>query len=572
VDVAGVRYELPDGRVLLDDVSFRVGEGAKVALVGANGAGKTTLLRIITGDLVPHAGVVTRSGGLGVMRQMVDAGVISTGSIQPSTSSTADGAPTVGDLLLSVAPARVRAAAVEVDRCERALMESDDERSQLRYAEALAEYADAGGYDLEVTWDVCTVKGLGVPYDRAKYRELRTLSGGEQKRLVLEYLLAGPDEVLLLDEPDNFLDVPGKIWLEQRLRESVKTILFISHDRELLNNTATRVVTVELGSAGNRVWTHPGGFASYHQARKDRFARFEELRRRWDEEHAKLRAQMLMYKQTAAYNSDMASRYQAAQMRLRKFEEAGPPTEQPRQQQVKMRLKGGRTGKRAVICENLELLGLMKPFDLEVWYGERVAVLGSNGSGKSHFLRLLAAGGSDPDVEHQPVGDVPVKPVEHTGKARLGARVRPGWFVQTHEHPELGGRTLLEILHRGDEHRDGMGREAASRVLDRYELAHAAEQRFESLSGGQQARFQILLLELSGATLLLLDEPTDNLDVESAEALEDGLEAFEGTVIAVTHDRWFARGFDRFLVYGADGSVYESDGPVWDEGRVERVR
>ena len=217
----------------------------------------------------------------------------------------------------------------------------------------------------------------------------------------------------------------------------------------------------------------------------------------------------------------------------------------------------------------------MKPFDLEVWYGERVAVLGSNGSGKSHFLRLLARGGSDPDKEHEPVEAAEggeIKPVDHTGKAKLGARVRPGWFVQTHEHPELRGRTLLEILHRGADGRTGMGREQAARVLDRYELAHASEQQFESLSGGQQARFQILLLELSGATLLLLDEPTDNLDVQSAEALETGLEAFDGTVIAVTHDRWFARGFDRFLVYGASGDVYESDGPVWDESRVQRVR
>jgi ATPase subunit of ABC transporter with duplicated ATPase domains len=558
VDVAGVRYELPDGRVLLDDVSFRVGEGAKVALVGANGAGKTTLLRIITGDLVPHAGAVTRSGGLGVMRQMVGTGLGED--------------PTVADLLLSVSPPRIRAAAADVDRWERTLMDTDDEKTQMAYAGALSEYADAGGYEVEVTWDVCTTAGLALPYDRAKYRSLRTLSGGEQKRLVLEFLLRGPDEVLLLDEPDNFLDVPGKIWLEQRIRESEKTILFISHDRELLNNTATRVVTVELGSAGNQVWTHPGGFASYHEARKDRFARFEELRRRWDEEHAKLKALVLMYKQKAAYNDGLASRYQAAQTRLRKFEEAGPPTEQPREQQVKMRLKGGRTGKRAVVCEDLELTGLMRPFDLEVWYGERVAVLGSNGSGKSHFLRLLAAGGSDPDVEHRPVDDLPVKAVDHTGKAKLGARVRPGWFVQTHEHPELRGRTLLEILHRGDQHRAGMGREQAARVLDRYELAHASEQRFESLSGGQQARFQILLLELSGATLLLLDEPTDNLDVQSAEALEEGLSAFDGTVLAVTHDRWFARGFDRFLVYGADGEVYESDGPVWDEGRVQRAR
>jgi ATPase subunit of ABC transporter with duplicated ATPase domains len=571
VDVAGVHYELPDGRVLLDDVSFRVGEGAKVALVGANGAGKTTLLRIVTGELTPHAGAVTRSGGLGVMRQAVGTGL--------------GDDPDVAALLLSVAPPRVRAAAGEVDRLERRLMDVDDEATQLAYATALAEFGDAGGYDLEVLWDSCCTTALGVGFERAKYRPLSTLSGGEQKRLVLEYLLAGPEQVLLLDEPDNYLDVPAKTWLEARIRESAKTIMFVSHDRELLANTATRVITVELGAAGNGAWTHAGGFASYHQARRERFARFEELRRRWDEEHAKLRALMLMYKQKAAYNSDMASRYRAAQTRLRRFEDAGPPTEQPREQDVTMRLQGGRTGKRAVVCEGLELrllasssaggertVEMMRPFDLEVWYGERVAVLGSNGSGKSHFLRLLAAGGSDPEVEHRPVGEALIEAVPHTGTAKLGARVRPGWFVQTHQHPELIGRTLLEILHRGDPHRAGLGREQASRVLDRYELAHAAEQTFESLSGGQQARFQILLLELSGATLLLLDEPTDNLDVESAEALEEGLERFDGTVLAVTHDRWFARGFDRFLVFGQDGSVYEADQPVWDEGRVQRVR
>jgi ATPase subunit of ABC transporter with duplicated ATPase domains len=557
VEVSGIRFELPDGRVLLDDISFRVGEGAKVALVGANGAGKTSLLRIITGDLQPHGGAITRSGGLGIMRQMVNQGHEDW---------------TVRELLLSVAPPRVRSAAELVDSAELEMMERDDEKAQMRYAAALSEWADAGGYTIEVLWDVCCTTALGVSYDKAKWRQISTLSGGEQKRIVLEALLRGPDEVLLLDEPDNFLDVPGKRWLEARMGESPKTVLFVSHDRALLANTATRVVTIELGAAGNTAWVHPGGFATYHQARRDRFARLEEMRRRWDEEHAKLKALVLMYKQKAAYNDGMASRYQAAQTRLRRFEDAGPPENQPREQNVKMRLRGGRTGKRAVICEQLELTGLMKPFDLEVWFGERVAVLGSNGSGKSHFLRLLAAGGSDPDVEHRPVDDSPVEPVRHTGRARLGARVRPGWFVQTHSHPELSGRTLLEILHRGDEHRSGMPREEASRTLDRYELAYAAEQRFDSLSGGQQARFQILLLELSGARLLLLDEPTDNLDVESAEALEDGLDTFEGTVLAVTHDRWFARGFDRYLVFGADGSVYESTEPVWDEARVVRPR
>jgi len=347
-------------------------------------------------------------------------------------------------------------------------------------------------------------------------------------------------------------------------------VLYVSHDRELLANTAKQIVTLELGHAGNSVWIHGSGFASHGQARTDRFARLEELRKRWDEEHQKIKDLVQMLKVKAKFNDGLASRYQAAQTRLRKFEEIGPPQEIPIEQNVKMRLKGGRTGKRAVVCEKLSLTGLVEPFDLEIWFGERIGVLGANGSGKSHFLRLLAAGGTDPELEHLPISDVTIEPVVHSGKSKLGARIRPGWFAQTHHHPELVGRTLIEILHRGDEHRSGMQQEHSARALDRYGLAGASEQKFESLSGGQQARFQILLLELSGATLLLLDEPTDNLDLESAEALERALDAFEGTVLAVTHDRWFSRTMDRFIVFGADSTVRESDEPVWDEKRAKR--
>ena len=556
LDVSRVSYALPDGTPLLDEVSFRVPAGGVVALVGANGAGKSTLLRLIAGELPMQTGAVTTSGTIGVMPQFI-------GSVRDES--------VVRDLLLATAPQRVRDAAAAVDACELALMEAEDEPLQMKYAQALADWADAGGYDIEVLWDTVTVAALHDSYDRTKWRDVSSLSGGEQKRLVLEALLRGPDNVLLLDEPDNYLDVPGKTWLEDALRESPKTVLFISHDRELLARAATAVVTVELGAAGNTAWTHPGGFATYHDARAARFERLDELRRRWDEEHAKLKALVLMYKTKAAFNDGLASRYQAAQTRLKKFEDAGPPQATARKQRVTMRLTGGRTGKRAVVCKDLELTGLMRPFDAEIWFGERVAVLGANGSGKSHFLRLLAAGGTDPEREHQPVGDFAADPVAHTGTAKLGARVRPGWFAQTHEQPLLLGRTLLDILHHGDEHRDGMAREAASRVLDRYELAGAAEQTFETLSGGQQARVQILLLELSGATMLLLDEPTDNLDLASAEALEAGMAAFEGSVIAVTHDRWFARQFDRYLVFAADGTVRETDQPVWDERRPART-
>jgi len=536
LEVAHVEHVLPDGRTLLDDVSFRVPEGSATALVGPNGSGKTTLLRLLSGELVPQAGAVTVTGGLGVMPQFV-------GSVRDAS--------TVRDLLVAVAPPRVRDAARAVDAAELAIMEVDDEPAQMAYAQALADWAEARGYEAETLWDVCTVAALGIPYEQARWREVRTLSGGEQKRLVLEALLRGPDEVLLLDEPDNYLDVPGKRWLEGQLRATRKTVLFVSHDRELLARGADRIVSLEPAPSGADAWVHGGGFATFHEARRERFARFEELRRRWDEKHAQLVRLVRELRQAAANSDALASRYRAAQTRLSKFEEAGPPPEPPREQDIRMRLRGGRTGVRAVTCEQLGLTGLMQPFDLEVFYGERVAVLGSNGSGKSHFLRLL--GGGD---------------VAHTGEWRLGARVVPGVFAQTHAHPELFGRTLTQVLWE-DHARD---RGAAMSVLRRYELTVAADREFDRLSGGQQARFQILLLELAGCTALLLDEPTDNLDLASAEALQEGLEAFDGTVLAVTHDRWFVRSFDRFLVFGEDGTVRETPEPVWDEGRVARAR
>ncbi len=529
VDLSHLRFVLPDGRVLFDDVSFRVGDGTKTALIGANGTGKTTLLRLVAGDVAPAGGTVSRSGGLGVMRQFI-------GSVRDESS--------VRDLLLSVSPPRIRAAAADLDHAELAMMEAEDEPTQMRYAAALAEWADAGGYQAEVQWDMCTTTALGQPYERTQWREVRTLSGGEQKRLVLEALLRGPDEVLALDEPDNYLDVPGKRWLEEALTASGKTVLFVSHDRELLARTADRVVTLEAGSA----WTHGGGFASYADARRARLERLDELHRRWDEEHDRLRELVRTLQQQAKISEAMAGKYAAMQTRLAKFEAAGPPPERPVLQRVRMRLGGGRTGVRALTCARLELTGLVAPFDLEVFYGERVAVLGANGSGKSHFLRLLSGAA-----------------VRHGGSWRLGARVVPGHFAQTHAHPELSDRTLVDILWH-----EAHDRGRAMSALRRYELHGQADQSFGTLSGGQQARFQILLLEIGGTTLLLLDEPTDNLDLASAEALEEGLAAYDGTVLAVTHDRWFARGFDRYLVFGAGGEVYEASEPVWDARRPVR--
>jgi ATPase subunit of ABC transporter with duplicated ATPase domains len=527
VDVSGVAYSLPGGRVLLDNVVLRAGDGEHVALIGANGSGKTTLLRIVAGELRAQAGTVAVDGRLLVMRQLLGL----------------DDA-TVRDLLVGLAPPAQRAAALELAAAETAAADDTSSAVGMRLARAHAAWGDVGGYAAEVSWDVCTTLVLDRAYHDVADRRLATLSGGEQKRLALEVLFRSDADVLVLDEPDNFLDVPGKEWLEATIAASPKTILFVSHDRELLAKAAHKIVTIEAGGG----WTHGGGFAGYHEARDARIARFEDLHRRHNEEQKRLEESLTEFRRRAQMGSDtFASRVRATKSRIERFEREPPPA-RPAVQNVAMRLGGARTGKRVVAVEGLELEGLTDPFDTEVLFGERIGVVGLNGTGKSHFLKLLAGH----DIAHQ-------------GVVKLGARVVPGYFSQLHEPTRSRPGSapgsepfILDVMMDA-----GHSRGEAMASLRRYELAECADQPFETLSGGQQARLQILLLETSGATLLLLDEPTDNLDLVSSEALEAALALFAGTVIAVTHDRWLMRSFDRFIVFGSDCTVRESPEPVY---------
>ncbi len=524
IEVHQLRCVLPSGRTLFDDVSFRVGDGEHVALVGANGVGKTTLLEMIASGGSPTGGSIMVAGALGFMDQMI---------------GMRDG-QTVRDLYLSLSAERYRQAASRLATAEHALIAEPTEKVGVAYAEALAAWEAAGGYELETRWAECADRAVGIGWSELADRPTTTFSGGEQKRLALELLLRGDDEVLLLDEPDNFLDVPAKRWLTDALNRCSKTILYISHDREMLAESSHKVVTLEAAGA----WTHGASFASWSEAREARRVRLDDEQRRWAEERRRLHRHMKEMKRRAAISDANASRARAAETRLRHFDQAGPPPESARDQNISMRLRGGRTGKRAVMIEGLELTDLTFPFDHELWFGDRLAVVGYNGTGKTHFLRLL--NGDD---------------VEHSGDWRLGARVVPGFFSQTNDQSQLIGRELGEVL--WDDH--SLQRGQAISHLARYELHDAFDQPWDTLSGGQQARFQILLLELSGATLLLLDEPTDNLDVASAEALEAGLLAFMGTVVAVSHDRWFLRSFEQFLVFDDDGEVRLAADPssVW---------
>lgn len=522
LDVNGISCRIPGGDVLFSDVTFRAGNGEHVALIGANGAGKSTLVGAITGDVPVDEGSVHVDGELRVMSQLV---------------GWRDEQRTVRDLLLMLSPVPLRRCGEVLAEAEAACERDPDERTGLALARAHTAWGDAGGWEAEVLWDTCTTIAMRRPLPEASARRLSTLSGGEQKRLALEVLLRSDADVLLLDEPDNYLDVAGKRWLEDALRATPKTVLVISHDRALLDVVADKVVTLE----GHTAWTHGASFSTWHEARDARIARIDEDHRRFREERRRLEESLREFRRRAAMGSDtFASRVRSTKSKIERFE-ATAPTERVRDEAVSMRLGGNRTGARVIVCEQLELLGLTDPFDFEVRFSERIAVLGPNGTGKSHFLRLVAG-----------------EPVDHAGTWRLGARVVPGYFSQTHDRPELRGVAVLETVMKA-----GHDRGKAMATLRRYGLHGAATQPFETLSGGQQARLQILLLELSGANLLLLDEPTDNLDLASAEALEEALDSFFGTVVAVTHDRWFLRRFDRFLSFGRDCTVTEHLEPVF---------
>jgi ATPase subunit of ABC transporter with duplicated ATPase domains len=401
----------------------------------------------------------------------------------------------------------------------------------MAFGEAIGEWGELGGYQLEAAWDASIRRVIRASLDEVADRDATQISGGERKQIVLDTLLASDAPALLLDEPDNFLDIPAKRWLEEQLRTTRKTVLIISHDRDLLSAGVNRVITLEASGA----WIHGGSYATYIAAREHRQKLLGDARQRWQDEERRLFRYFKTMKQRASISEALAPRADAAETRWERFVAAGPPPAPASDQQVHMRLRGGDSARRVLDLRRLGFDGLVEPFSDEVHFGERIGLIGPNGSGKSHVMRALA--GEDP---------------AHTGEVVLGPRVSTGFFTQLNLREDFAGQTAVATVMAITG-----GHETAMRALARYGLQHQAEQAYETLSGGQKARLEILTLELEGHNLLLLDEPTDNLDVDSSEALEAALEQFEGTVVAVSHDRAFLRRLDRFFMIVHSGHVFE---------------
>jgi ATPase subunit of ABC transporter with duplicated ATPase domains len=513
VAVSGLAYAHPGGDLLFSDVSFRISPGQHVGLVGTNGVGKSTLLKILVGLLPADEGEASHGGRAGYMAQDVGAG---------------DGEWTVRELLLSLAPRAVRAAGESLLALERQLTAGDDEAG-MKLGVAIADWSALGGYELEGQWDASCRRIVRVSFADLAERPAQTLSGGERKQLVLDVLFSSDADVLLLDEPDNFLDVPAKLALEQRIRTSKKTIVMISHDREVLAGAVGAIVTLE----GNGAWVHGGSYATYAQAREGRQRRLGDAVKRWHEEERRLFRLMKTFKERARYAPDWAKRADAMESRWNRFKAGGPPPSPVLDNAITVRIRGGDSARIVLDLRALGIDGLVSPFSEEIHFGERVAVIGPNGSGKSALMQVLA-GTRDLD----------------SGELRIGPRVSTGFFTQLQTRPGFAGNIVLDIV---SEQRGEL--QAAMAALARYGLADAARRRYDVLSGGEKARLEVLILELEGHNLLLLDEPTDNLDTDSSEALEKALDGFQGTVVAVSHDRAFLRRMDRFLMVLHDGSV-----------------
>ena len=512
--VSELEYAPPGADQLFFDVSFGVSPGEHAALVGPNGVGKSTILRILTGQIEAGDGEFTVGGTFLQMTQDV-------GMALPDSS--------LRDMLIEVAPNALRSAGRRLAAAERALVAGTGDG--MGYAEALSDWGDLGGYELENQWAAAAQRSVKTPVVDFTTRLVGALSGGERKRLVLDLLLNSGADVLFLDEPDNYLDIPTRGWLEEQIKECKSTILMVSHDRTLLERVATKIIAVE----GSGCWVHGGSYATFPEAREKRQELLGDDLKRWNDEERRLFHHMKIMKQRAAQNFKNATKANAAETRWEKFVKAGPPPPPVPDQQIFVRFRGGDSARRVVKFDSVMVRDLFLPFSDEVHFGERLGLIGPNGTGKTHLLNAL--NGNHAHLE---------------GTITFGPRTSVGMFTQINDRPEFRGRTCIEIV------RDQLVDEQKSMAaLARYGLVNNARQEFQTLSGGQKARLEILSLELAGHNVLLLDEPTDNLDIESSEALERALDGFEGTVIAVSHDRTFLAQFDRFVMITDDGEVYE---------------
>ncbi len=522
ISVSGLVKEFEVGKKILDGLAFQVDTGERVGLLGPNGCGKTTFLRILTGEVHPDEGDVM----IAPNKRM---GLISQIPVYPTGYTVED--------VLDTAFSPLHAMEEEMAALSQRMEEGESDPALLsRYDKLSAAFQIGGGYETDTNKNkVCN--GLSIPQDMRE-RPFDMLSGGEKTRVNLARLILEDTDILLLDEPTNHLDLRATEWLEEYLERFKGTVLAVSHDRYFLDKVVRRVVEIQEGKA-----EFYAGNYSFYAVEKER--RYEEKLHQYEKEQAKIQQLEKAAEQLRIWaysgNDKIFKRAQSMEKRIERIRQ----TDKPKKDR-KMSVRFGEREFRG--DEVLSIKGLGKSFggrtlfsgvDLEAQGGERIALLGDNGTGKSTLIRILM-GEEEPDV----------------GKLRKGPTVKVGYLPQIihFEHPE---RSLVDTMLYD---LDCTAQAARDRLASFKFRGEDVFKPVSALSGGEQSRLRLCMLMDSKINLLILDEPTNHLDIQSREWIEEAVEEYEGNLLFVSHDRYFIDRFATRIWMLEDGKITDFKG------------
>ena len=492
---------------IFQELSWEIQHDQKIGLIGPNGAGKSSLFKLIMEEHVPEKGgtvIRAKDVTVGYLPQHPEFDLDKT-----AIDLALDGNPRVREIDLELIRLEKQLGNPEVYNNPKALERTIENQQKL-----LEEFETLGGLNYESRVREL-LRGLGLPESDFE-KPVRVLSGGQKKLIGLARLMLLQPSVLLLDEPDNHLDMPGKAYLEKLINNYPGAVAIISHDRYILDAIATHIAEIEDG----KISTFAGNYTEYIVDKEARLARQEELYQIQQREISRLEMAVKRYKQWVIVNDKFAKKITNMEARIERMEKIDRPVLERRK--MDLSLNGWRGSKQVLefdaVTKEFTQRKVLNNLNFMIRHGERVGLIGANGAGKSVMLRLIL-GKENPTM----------------GEIKIGPSVTVGYYAQEHETLDFD-QTVLDTVRLGG----NMSESNAVSFLIRYLFTYQqATQKVGDLSGGERSRLQLALLVLSGANFLLLDEPTNNLDIASAEVLENALEEFNGTVLVISHDRYF---------------------------------
>ena len=514
------------GNPIFQDIDLEIIEGERIGLVGENGGGKSTLFKLIAGFEDPTNGVISRRRNLtiGYLWQEADPGQ-SHKSVFEAVSEVTQELVALPEMLSEL---EAKMADPDIAGDEDALTAILEE-----YGKAQERFEALGGYTLEHKVEA-VLHGLGFGPDWYDI-EVGMLSGGEKKLVNLARILIKMPDLLLLDEPDNHLDLEAKAWLEQYIQSYPGTVMVISHDRQLLDRAVKKIFELEDG----KISVYAGSYSYYFEERQRRLLKQYELYTIQHDEIRRLEASMHRLKGWAKLNDKFANRAEDMVKRIERAKQEAVDKPIMTRDKIKVNLDADRSGKKVLevkgLSKSYDGRVLFEPFDFTLIYGERVGIVGANGSGKTTLLKTM----------------MDLLPAD-SGSVKVGASVVSGYYAQEQETLPFDS-TPLDFIRRLKAMNEPQAISFLRGLLFSYEDIHTPVRR---LSGGEKSRLQLARLMLTDANFLLLDEPTNNLDIASVEVLEAALEEFEGTILTVSHDRYYLdKIVTKILAIGNDGRV-----------------